>query len=170
MSTLSHITVGYLTSHLFIQMGWLPPGSTTYVSGLLFANVPDIDGIISPRHLYNHQHNLKTFSHYPATWMGLLTLVGLLALPFHPPYFISTLAFIAINLLSHFILDSFSLYGGIAWLGPWNKKKFSFLRSIVQMPNNNHDWLRWYIRHWIIYVEVVIWIIGLVVFLAQGTR
>ncbi len=170
MSTISHIALGYLTSRFFVANGWLPHLPNTYLSGLIFANLPDIDGIIAPRHLYSHHDRLKTYSHYPSTWIGLLSLVSLAALPFRPPFLVPTLVFIATNILGHFFLDTFALYGGIAWLGPWNKKKFSFIPRAPRQPTNNRQWALWYIRHWVIYVELVIWIVALVVFLLEGTR
>lgn len=157
MTTPSHVAVGYLISRYLVVHGILPHEHATYIMGIIFANLPDIDGALALRTVYNHQNHLKAFSHYPANWVLVLLFFFLLALPFGftmlPEYLL--LAFLCVG--SHFVLDTFSIYGGIAWLGPWIKKKYSFIRIMPMVPSNNHEWVHWYLKHWIIYVEVALW-------------
>lgn len=165
MTTLSHVAVGYLISAYLVVHGILPHEHATYIMGIVFANLPDIDGALSLKKVYNHQNHLKAISHYPANWVLVLFFFFLFSLPFGntalPEYLL--LAFICI--LSHFVLDTFSIYGGIAWLGPWIKKRYSFIRNVPLLPTNNHEWVHWYLKHWIKYVEIALWAVATVTIL-----
>lgn len=164
MTTLSHAAVGLLVSRYFIEQGLLPAGTATpYLLGLAFANLPDIDGALAPRHLYNHQNHLKSTSHYPANWLIVLGLVALLALPFRLRFILPYIGLAAVNVFLHFVLDTFSIYGGIAWLGPWKKKRYSFVKALPFFPKNNHEWAHWYTKHWVMYLEVALWVVALIV-------
>ena len=72
MTTPSHVAVGYLISRYLVMHGILPHEHTTYIMGIIFANLPDIDGALSLRTIYNHQNHLKAISHYPANWALVL--------------------------------------------------------------------------------------------------
>ena len=72
MTTLSHAAVGYLISRYFVVSGVLPHEPATYIMGIVFANLPDIDATFSIKHVYNHQNHFKSLSHYPANWLLVL--------------------------------------------------------------------------------------------------
>lgn len=165
MTTLSHTAVGYLIARYFVIRGILPHEHTTYIMGIVFANLPDIDGALSIKKIYDHHNHLKSISHYPANWLLVLTFFFLLSLPFEQKILFEYTLLSSVCILSHFILDTFSIYGGIAWLGPWIKKKYSFIRMTPVAPNNNHEWVHWYLKHWIKYVEIALWAAALLTIL-----
>lgn len=166
MTTLSHGAVGILITKYFITQGWLPSDSITpYLLGVTFANLPDIDALASLKRIYDHHSNLKNFSHYPVNWFIVFVFVALLAIPFHVRFFYTYLGLATLNVFLHFVLDTFSIYQGIAWLGPWNKRKYSFITMLPIMPVNTHEWVRWYTKHWVMYLEIALWIITLLVIL-----
>ncbi len=164
MTTLSHSAVGFLVTRYFVNRGWLPDGTITpYILGVVFANLPDIDALVSLRQIHDHHNNLKNISHYPANWCIVFVLVAILALPFHIRFFYVYLGLATFNVLLHFILDTFSIYHGIAWLGPWRKKKYSFIQMLPIVPVDTGEWMHWYTKHWVMYFEVALWIVTLLV-------
>jgi len=165
MTTLSHAAVGYLITHYFAIYGMVPNTPTTYLLGVIVANLPDIDGAIAPRRLFDHHNNLKSVSHYPTNWLIVLGLTAALAFPFRIPSFPQYLMLATVNILLHFVLDTFSIYQGIAWLGPWKKKKYSFIKILPVLPSNNHQWVHWYLKHWVLYLEIALWVVALIVLL-----
>lgn len=170
MTTPSHTAVGLLVTAYFVNHGWLPDRTLTpYILGAALANIPDIDGLVSLRRIYDHHNTLKNLSHYPANWFIVFSLVALLALPFHIRYFYAYMSLAATNVLFHFILDTFSIYEGIAWFGPWKPKKYSFIEMLPIVPSNTHEWVHWYLKHWIVYLEIALWIVTLMIFLEKWT-
>lgn len=164
MTTLSHSAVGFLITEYFVNRGWLPDATVTpYLLGVAFANLPDIDGLASLRKVYDHHNALKNVSHYPLNWLLVLVLAYLLSLPFHIRFLYPYLALAGINIFLHFILDTFSIYYGIAWLGPWNTKKYSFVRMLPILPSNTNEWVHWYTKHWVMYLEIALWLITLII-------
>jgi len=167
MTTPSHAAVGFLVTRFFVNQGWLPEGTVTpYILGVAFANIPDVDGLVSLRKVYDHHNTFKNFSHYPANWFLVLGLVSLLALPFSIKFFYAYLALAAVTIFLHFIMDTFSIYHGIAWLGPWSKKKYSFITMLPIIPANTREWVHWYTKHWVMYLEIALWIVTLLVLFA----
>mgnify|MGYP001566825988 CR=1 FL=1 len=165
MTTLSHVAVGYLISRYLVVRGILPHEHTTYIMGIVFANLPDIDGALSLKQVYNHQNHLQSISHYPANWLLVLVFFFLLSLPFTDTTLFEFTFLASACILSHFVLDTFSIYGGIAWLGPWIKKRYSFIRILPITPNNNHEWVHWYLKHWIKYLEIALWAVSILTML-----
>ena len=163
MTTLSHSAVGFLVTRFFIDRGWLPDASSQYLLGIAFANIPDIDGLASLKKIYDHHSAFKHFSHYPLNWLIVFGFVFLLSLPFHIGNVYPYLALAAVNVFFHFIMDTFSIYYGIAWLGPWNKKKFSFVRMLPITPASTNEWVQWYTKHWVMYLEIALWIVTLII-------
>ena len=104
-------------------------------------------------------------SHYPANWLIVFGLVAVLALPFRIHNFYPYMVLAIINIFLHFVLDTFSIYQGIAWLGPLKKKKYSFLAMLPILPVDTNEWVRWYTKHWVMYLEIAIWIVTLLVLL-----
>lgn len=169
MTTISHSAVGIIVAQYFIENGWLPnAGLTPYVMSVVFANLPDIDALLSLKRMYDHHNTLKNMSHYPANWLFVLLFTALLAIPFHLPNFYVYAGMCAVNVFLHFVLDTFSIYGGIAWLGPWNKKKYSFIKIMPYVPANNWQWVHWYLKHWVVYLEVALWIIAILIITHQA--
>lgn len=168
MTTLSHAAVGYLITRYLVSRGILPDSHTPYLLGVIFANLPDIDGAFALRRLYNHHNNLKSLSHYPANWLLVLGVAAIIALPYRLRYLPEYLLLAFFTVLFHFVLDTFSIYGGVAWLGPWKKKKYSFIRIMPLVPSNNHEWTHWYLKHWVKYLEVAIWIVALIILFSNG--
>lgn len=169
MTTLSHTAVGIIVVQYAIESGWLPQfGLTPYIIGVIFANIPDIDGLLSLRKLYDHHNTAKNMTHYPANWFFVLVFTAILAIPFHIPNFWIYLGVCAVNILLHFILDTFSIYGGIAWLGPWKKQKYSFIKIMPIIPDNNKQWVHWYMKHWVVYFEISLWIIATLIIVHQA--
>lgn len=168
MTTISHVAVGVIVTRYFIEHGILPKyGIAPYVLGITFANIPDIDGLISLKRIYDHHNTLKNMTHYPANWLFVLGFTALLGLFIHIPNFYNYLALVSINVFLHFVLDTFSIYGGIAWFGPWNKKKYSFIKILPYVPSNTHEWIHWYMKHWIVYMEIALWIIAALIIAHQ---
>lgn len=166
MTTLSHAAVGYLVTRYFVSQGWLPEGTITpYILGIAFANLPDVDGLVSLNKLYDHHSTFKNASHYPINWLIVFVLVTVLALPFHIRLFTPYIALAFITILLHFIMDSFSIYYGIAWLGPWNKKKYSVIPMLPVLPADTREWVQWYMKHWVLYLEIALWIVTLLIIL-----
>lgn len=165
MTTLSHTAVGYLLARYLVVQGVLPHEHATYIMGIVFANLPDIDGAISIKKIYDHHNHLKSISHYPINWLLVLVFFFLLSLPFGNTALFEYVLLAFISILSHFVLDTFSIYGGIAWLGPWIKKKYSFINHLPLVPNNNHEWVHWYLKHWIKYVEIALWAVAILTIL-----
>ena len=166
MTTLSHTALGYLVARFAIDRGLLPADTTTpYLLSMIFANIPDIDGLASLKKIYDHHSALKNLSHYPANWFMVFAFVAILALPFKIPMFYPYLGLAVINVFFHFVLDTFSIYNGISWLGPWNKKKYSFIRMAPILPADTHEWVHWYLKHWVVYLEIALWIVTLLVIL-----
>ena len=166
MTTLSHVAVGILVTRSFINQGWLPDGTVTpYILGVALANIPDIDGLVSLRNIRDHHATLKNVTHYPANWFIVFGLVAILAVPFRIHNFYPYVGLAVLNVFVHFILDTFSIYQGIAWFGPWNKKKYSFIRMLPILPVDTNEWVRWYTKHWVMYLEIAIWIVTLMVLL-----
>ena len=176
MTTLSHIAVGILVTHYFVGKQWLPDHTVSpYIFGVVFANIPDIDGIValtrkshtlSRRHiwrLYAHHNELGNLSHYPSTWVGVFLFVAALSLVLGVNNIAMYILFGSINVLCHFLMDTCSMYEGIAWLGPWKKKKYSFIGMLPILPANTREWVQWYVRHWVMYLEIAIWILTLFV-------
>lgn len=164
MTTLSHVSIGILITRYFVDQGWLPDSTVTpYIIGIALANIPDIDGLVSLRRIHDHHATLKNVTHYPANWFIVFGLVAFLALPFHIKYFYPYMGLATLNVFLHFILDTFSIYQGIAWLGPWNKKKYSFIQTLPLIPANNIEWVHWYTKHWVMYLEIAIWIVTILV-------
>ena len=136
MTTVSHAAVGILITRYFVDRGWLPDGTITpYILGVALANIPDIDGLLSLRKIHDHHATLKNMSHYPANWLIVFGLVAVLALPFRIHNFYPYMVLAIINIFLHFVLDTFSIYQGIAWLGPWKKKKYSLESCAEQIGN-----------------------------------
>lgn len=170
MTTLSHAAVGFLVTEYFVERGWLPQGSVApYILGIAFANMPDMDALASLKRIYDHHNNFKNLSHYPANWFIVFGLVAILALPFHIRFFYPYLGLASVTVFLHFIMDTFSIYHGIAWLGPWNKTKFSFVKMLPILPNDTSEWVHWYTKHWVMYLEIALWIVTLLVIL-EGVR
>lgn len=166
MTTLSHVAVGILVTRSFIDRGWLPDGTVTpYILGVVLANIPDIDGLVNVRKLYDHHSSLKNVFHYPANWLLVFGLVAILSVPFRIHAFYPYVGLATVNVFLHFVLDTFSIYQGIAWFGPWNKKKYSFITFLPVLPVNNDECFRWYAKHWVMYLEIAIWIVTLMVLL-----
>ncbi len=165
MTTLSHSAVGYLVTRYFVQLGWLPDSSTPYILGVVFANIPDIDALKGLRKIHDHHSNFKNLSHYPINWFIVFAFVALLALPFPIRFFYSYLGLAAVSVLLHFVMDTFSIYHGIAWLGPWNKRKYSFIKMLPILPIDTREWVHWYTKHWVMYLEIALWIVTLLVIL-----
>ena len=164
MTILSHGAVGILVTKYFVSRGWLPDGTIApYILWISFANMPDIDGLASLRKIYYHHSALKNISHYPANWFIVFGLVSLLALPFRIQFFFAYVGLAALNVFLHFILDTFSIYHGIAWLGPWRKRKYSFIRLLPILPVNTSEWVHWYTKHWVMYLEIALWMVTLFV-------
>lgn len=164
MSTLSHAAVGFLVARYFVEHGWLPNTSISpYALGVVFANLPDLDGLLSIRNLFNHQNKFKSQFHYPFNWFIVFTLAMFVLMQFRIPYAMTYAFFAFINIMGHFLLDTFSIYGGIAWLAPWKKRRFSFVKNLNLLPGNNKDWIRWYTKHWVMYLEVAVWIVTTIV-------
>lgn len=171
MTTISHAAVGIIVTRAFIEHGLLPRyGVAPYILGITFANIPDIDALVSIKHLYDHQNKLKNMSHYPANWLFVIGFTAIIGLFFRIPHFYTYLGLVAINVLLHFVLDTFSIYGGIAWFGPWNKKKYSFIRMLPYVPSNTYEWVHWYMKHWVVYLEVALWIIAALILTHQRFR
>lgn len=168
MTTLSHASIGILVTRFFVDQGWLPDGTITpYIIGVALANIPDVDGLLNIRQIHDHHATLKNMSHYPANWFLVFGLVAILAYPFHIRLFYPYLALATANVFLHFVLDTFSIYQGIAWLGPWKKTKYSFLTMLPVLPANTNEWVRWYTKHWVMYLEIALWIVTLMVVFEQ---
>lgn len=169
MTTISHSAVGIIVAQYVIEHGLLPRyGLAPYIVSVVFANLPDIDALVSLRNMYDHHNTLKHLTHYPANWLFVIGFTALLAIPFHIPNFYTYLGLCTVNILLHFVLDTFSIYGGIAWLGPWNKKKYSFIKIMPVIPDNNATWVHWYLKHWIVYLEVALWIVAALIMVHQA--
>lgn len=167
MTTLSHSAVGFLVSRYFVQQGWLPDGTAPYIVGVMLANIPDIDALKAVSRIHDHHNNFKNLSHYPINWGIVFGLVALLALPFRIRFFYAYLGLAAINVFLHFVMDTFSIYHGIAWLGPWKKKKYSFLTMLPILPADTREWVHWYTKHWVMYLEIALWMVTLFVLFAS---
>lgn len=166
MTTLSHTALGFLVAKLAVSRGWLPADtSTPYLLSMIFANLPDIDGLASLRKIYDHHNALKNLSHYPANWLIVFLLAAVVAFPFEIRLFYPYLGLAGLNVFLHFILDTFSIYNGIAWFGPWNTKKYSFIRMAPILPADTREWVHWYLKHWVVYLEIALWIVTLLVLL-----
>lgn len=154
MTTPTHVAIGYFIARGFATSGLLPDTNSTYLLSMMFANAPDIDAIIITRRLYAHRENFYSLSHFPATWAVLFSF-ALLVITNQAPQYLMYLSLCAISVFSHFILDSFDLFEGISWFGPWIKKPFSFIRLLTP-PTNNTEWTILYRNHWLFYVELLI--------------
>ena len=126
---------------------------------MLFANAPDIDGIMVTRRLYTHRENFYALSHYPISWL-ILCLLAFGVSFYLPEIFTEYVIMAAIALFSHFLLDSFDIFDGIAWLGPFIKTKFSFVTLSSSHPLTNTEWSTIYRKHYLFYAECVICILA----------
>jgi len=159
MTTFTHTAIGYFIARGFAVTGILPDANSTYLLSMVFANAPDIDGIMVTRRLYTHRENFYALSHYPISW--LIFSIAAFSISFYqPPIFGQYVIMAAIALFSHFLLDSFDIFDGIAWLGPFIKRKFSFVTLSLSHPLTNTDWGMLYRKHWLFYVECVICILA----------
>jgi hypothetical protein len=167
MSTASHVAIGFLVARYFIDHGWIPAGSINpYVVSIAMANAPDLDGLLSFRQirtLFDHQSRFKSRFHYPINWILVFTLVSILLVQFRVQHAIIYVVLAITNIIGHFLLDTFSIYGGIAWLWPWKTKRYSFVRNLDMLPISNKQWISWYTKHWVMYLEVALWIVTLVI-------
>jgi len=155
MTTFTHTAIGYFIARGFATTGILPDLNSTYLLGMLFANAPDIDGIMVTRRLYTHRENFYALSHYPISWF-ILSLIAFGISLYLPPIFREYVIMAAIALFSHFLLDSFDIFDGIAWLGPFIKTKFSFVTRSASNPLTNREWSTLYRKHWLFYAECII--------------
>lgn len=159
MTTFTHTAIGYFIARGFATTGILPDVNSTYLLSMLFANAPDIDAIMINRRLYTHRENFYAISHYPVSW--LILSIAAFGISFsQPPLFTTYVVMSSVALFSHFLLDSFDIFDGIAWLGPFIKTKFSFVPRNASNPLTNREWSTLYRKHWLFYVECVICILA----------
>ena len=154
MTTPTHIAIGYFIARGFATSGLLPDTNSTYLLSMVFANAPDVDGLFFTRRLYTHRENFYALSHYPATWFVLWSIMLLIVWNLPSVYFYYMVMFGA-SMSSHFILDSLDLFDGIAWFGPWIKKKYSLV-PLLPSPQTNTEWSMVYRKHWLFYIEVAL--------------
>ncbi len=167
MTTLSHLSLGYLVGRWFIsrypELGNSLP--FTYFVAIGSANFPDID---VPLFRKISDHRDSPF-HYPFTWWVayMTALVGIL-LTGHTwllPYVTLSL----IGVASHLLLDTFGVNAGICWLAPFFNKEYSFIR-IKSTPKRIRTWVSQYLNHWIMILELAVWIIGATAFVRFGWK
>ena len=36
------------------------------------------------------------------------------------------------------------------------------------VPSDTHEWVHWYMKHWVLYLEIALWIVTLMVLLEHG--
>lgn len=159
MTTFTHTAIGYFIARGFATAGILPDANSTYLLSMVFANAPDIDGIMVTRRLYTHRENFYSLCHYPISWLILSFFAFGISL-YQPPVFGEYVIMASIALLSHFLLDSFDIFDGIAWLGPFIKTKFSFVTLSLSHPLTNIEWSTQYRKHWLFYIECIICILA----------
>lgn len=159
MTTFTHTAIGYFIARGFATTGILPDVNSTYLLSMLFANAPDIDAMMINRRLYTHRENFYSLSHHPISWL-ILSLAAFGISFYLPPLFREYVIMAAIALFSHFLLDSFDIFDGIAWLGPFRKTKFSFVTLSLSLPLTNTEWSTLYRKHWLFYVECIICILA----------
>lgn len=162
MTTLTHVSVGYFIARGFALSGILPDANSTYLLSMVFANAPDIDAIILTRRLYAHRENFYSLSHFPASWAVLFSLAFLIITNQAPKY-ITYLVMCGISVISHFILDSFDIFEGISWFGPWIKRRFSFVSLVISPFLDTADYKKLfhiYKKHWLFYIECIICILA----------
>lgn len=159
MTTFTHTAIGYFIARGFATTGVLPDVNSTYLVSMLMANAPDVDGLVFTRRLYAHRENFYALSHYPISWAIVWSVMFLFVtnqIPQYGDYVVMT----GFAILSHFILDTFDLFDGIAWFGPWIKTKWSFVPLIPAPPLTNAEWSKQYSKHWLFYIEITICILA----------
>lgn len=152
MTTLTHILTGAALAKAALASHAIPPdASTAYLVGVLAANLPDMDtpfvsvafrDIVRNMRSLGHvpirkNHRTQSFFHYPLVWLIAFPIVAFPVAISGNHAFMSYLAFVALNVVVHFVMDSFGIGGaGICWLAPFKKTVFSVLPMDSTLPKD----------------------------------
>ncbi len=159
MTTPTHIAIGYFIARGFATFGLLPDTNSTYLVSMVLSNAPDIDGLYNFHKLFAHREKYFALSHYPVTWFVLYGIAYLFTVNYSPQL-LHYIFMSGICVASHFVLDTFDYFDGIAWLGPWIKRKFSFVYRTKSPLTSNAEWSMLYKTHWLFYIELGICILA----------
>jgi hypothetical protein len=167
MITISHFSAGILVGEFLVVNNFIPSNLVlpVYLISALSANAPDVDIVFSHK-LYHHR--LHSPLHYPVTWAIILFPILAWEYTFNlqTALFLTTITFI--NILIHFLMDTFGVNYGICWLAPFSKREFSFFRLRQKRPERIKEWVLNYITHPVFYFEIALWIIALLTVRIRG--
>lgn len=127
------------------------------IGGILFALLPDIDMLIfvipGLKKLFNGH---REWTHHPLKYISLTILVFFVAGPVWALLFFLCILF-------HFIHDSLWIGNGIAWLGPYSKKRYKFFNIEKPYTPGPITWIRdFYLRPTVVSVtELGIFIVSI---------
>lgn len=157
MTTPTHIALGYLVAEGFTRLGLASPDAfdKTLLLSVIAANAPDADVLMfwKMRH-----HRINSYLHYPVVWILLITGTALY-LMFFLPTLLQIIPLIMVNIMMHFILDTFGIEVGIRWAWPWKKTYYSFIPSRTDIPKSIGGFIRKYLTLPVLYIEIGFWIL-----------
>ncbi len=131
MDTPTHLTAGYLITNILIDLendDRIKNNRKKWLAwGLICSQVPDLDLIFKDvisssqrqEHITNGSPHHGELSHYPALYLGLIS-VGWLILP-HEKDVLFALKVFTMNAMAHLVMDSVGMGQGLKWLYPFKQ-------------------------------------------------
>jgi hypothetical protein len=176
MTPFAHVAAGYLTTQVVDlinpSLNFNTPG--IIITGIIAGNFPDLDFIFAK----NKAHHRNTWTHAPLFWLVIILALFGLTKFINNGWFNSYVLAFSIGIASHFFTDWFAAreedYGGIRLLFPFSKKHYGLMK--LEEPrykdmDNFHlgEYLKYYMENaFLFYSEVLLIILGLVVFLSRS--
>lgn len=154
---IAHIPGAYLSLKAIVRR---PVSKVTMAAVLAGSVAPDLDMLWF--HLVDsgqfHHHGYLT--HRPAFWITLMALGGL----FYKLQGNAILLAFAFGALTHMVLDSIA--GKIAWGWPF----WDHAYPLVVVPATQSHWILSFLVHWVFQLEILIILLGMLVFWRAGRK
>ncbi|MFZ6035159.1 MAG: metal-dependent hydrolase [Patescibacteria group bacterium] len=176
MTPFAHVAAGYLTTQivdlLYPGLNFNSPG--IIVTGIIAGNIPDLDFLV----VKNKLHHRDTWTHAPIMWAVVILVLLLIAKYLNNDTFFPYVLAFSLGVTSHFFTDWYAArekdHGGIRLLYPFSKKHFGMLKLKEPLITEDKDfdlvkYAKYYMENaFLFYSEVVLIILGVVVFLSRS--
>jgi len=134
MTTATHIITGITLGSVLAFTNSANPileGKEIILLSTLIMVLPDFN-IIKNRKLTTHHSD---YSHYPITAFVLTAIVFLLETFVNTGFIFSQILFV--ELMAHYLMDTFGHTIGVHWFYPFDKREFSFTKLRGELKENN---------------------------------
>lgn len=176
MTTLAHVSAGYLTAQLINyinpSLGFGRP--EIIVATIVGGNFPDLDILFVKK----KEHHRNTYFHAPLFWLGIIIGGYFITWLFGIKQLSIYVAAFGLGLLSHFFTDWFAArdkdIGGVPIFFPFSKKHYGFMPDQkIKFAGFENFSLKKFIEYYtenifIFLVEVLLVILAVAIFLSRN--